>query len=170
MFTMVLLPPSGAGELHLEICLKDLEEDHACIPLKKSDPVVSYRETVSEASTQICLSKSPNKHNRLFMTAAPFPDGLAEDIDKVSLSHSLSLSLISSLSLFLSLTHFISPSLSLSHSFHLSLSFSLSLISSLSLPPISLSLSLCWSLPSLRILVVFNWRSTPPPPPSHREK
>uniref|UniRef100_UPI00398046B5 EF-Tu/IF-2/RF-3 family GTPase n=1 Tax=Salmonella sp. s51944 TaxID=3159655 RepID=UPI00398046B5 len=34
---------AGAGELHLEICLKDLEEDHACIPLKKSDPVVSYR-------------------------------------------------------------------------------------------------------------------------------
>lgn len=24
----------GAGELHLEICLKDLEEDHACVPLK----------------------------------------------------------------------------------------------------------------------------------------
>merc|ERR1712218_636953 len=31
---------AGAGELHLEICLKDLEEDHAQIPLKKSDPVV----------------------------------------------------------------------------------------------------------------------------------
>ena len=50
----------GAGELHLEICLKDLEEDHACIPLKKSDPVVSYRETVSETSSVMCLSKSPN--------------------------------------------------------------------------------------------------------------
>ena len=67
----------------MEICLKDLEEDHACIPLKKSDPVVSYRETVSEESSQMCLSKSPNKHNRLFMKAAPFPDGLAEDIDSV---------------------------------------------------------------------------------------
>merc|ERR1711902_410694 len=72
---------AGAGELHLEICLKDLEEDHACIPLKKSDPVVSYRETVSEESSQMCLSKSPNKHNRLFMRAVPMPDGLAEDID-----------------------------------------------------------------------------------------
>merc|ERR1712180_342911 len=72
---------AGAGELHLEICLKDLEEDHAGIPLKKSDPVVSYRETVSEASSQTCLSKSPNKHNRLFMTAVNFPEGLAEDID-----------------------------------------------------------------------------------------
>jgi len=73
---------AGAGELHLEICLKDLEEDHAQIPLKKSDPVVSYRETVSEESNQMCLSKSPNKHNRLFMRAVPMPDGLAEDIDK----------------------------------------------------------------------------------------
>merc|ERR1719273_59954 len=61
---------AGAGELHLEICLKDLEEDHAQIPLKKSDPVVSYRETVEEESNQMCLSKSPNKHNRLFMKAA----------------------------------------------------------------------------------------------------
>lgn len=73
---------AGAGELHLEICLKDLEEDHACIPLKKSDPVVSYRETVSDESNIMCLAKSPNKHNRLFMKAVPFPDGLAEDIDK----------------------------------------------------------------------------------------
>merc|ERR1712062_891757 len=72
---------AGAGELHLEICLKDLEEDHAQIPLKKGDPVVSYRETVSEESSQMCLSKSPNKHNRLFMRAVPMPDGLAEDID-----------------------------------------------------------------------------------------
>jgi len=72
---------AGAGELHLEICLKDLEEDHANIPLKKSDPVVSYRETVQEESRQMCLSKSPNKHNRLFMRCLPMPDGLAEDID-----------------------------------------------------------------------------------------
>jgi len=78
---------AGAGELHLEICLKDLEEDHAQIPLKKSDPVVSYRETVSEESSQMCLSKSPNKHNRLFMKAVPMPDGLAEDIDKGDVSN-----------------------------------------------------------------------------------
>jgi len=78
---IILIP--GAGELHLEICLKDLEEDHACIPLKKSDPVVSYRETVSEESDRMCLSKSPNKHNRLFLKAAPLPDGLPEDIDNV---------------------------------------------------------------------------------------
>lgn len=75
---------AGAGELHLEICLKDLEEDHAGIPLKKSDPVVSYRETVRAESSVTCLSKSPNKHNRLFMRAGPLPDGCAEAIDSVS--------------------------------------------------------------------------------------
>ena len=75
---------AGAGELHLEICLKDLEEDHACIPIKKSDPVVSYRETVSEESDRTCLSKSPNKHNRLFFRAVNMPDGLASDIEDVS--------------------------------------------------------------------------------------
>ncbi|XP_033751008.1 LOW QUALITY PROTEIN: translation elongation factor 2-like [Pecten maximus] len=72
---------AGAGELHLEICLKDLEEDHAGIPIKKSDPVVSYRETVGEDSSITCLSKSPNKHNRLYMKARPLPDDCPEAID-----------------------------------------------------------------------------------------
>ena len=80
---------AGAGELHLEICLKDLEEDHAGIPLIKSDPVVTYRETVQSESDRTCLSKSPNKHNRIFMRACPMPDGLPEDIDSVSSLDSL---------------------------------------------------------------------------------
>merc|ERR1711931_297414 len=50
---------AGAGELHLEICLKDLEEDHAQIPIKVSEPVVSYRESVREESDRTCLSKPP---------------------------------------------------------------------------------------------------------------
>merc|ERR1711923_302993 len=73
---------AGAGELHLEICLKDLQEDFMGTEVRISEPVVSYRETVSEESNQTCLSKSPNKHNRLFMKAVPMPDGLADDIDK----------------------------------------------------------------------------------------
>merc|ERR550514_1928859 len=72
---------AGAGELHLEICLKDLEEDHAQIPLVKSDPVVSYREGILAESEHMCLSKSPNKHNRLYMKARPVGEELAKDID-----------------------------------------------------------------------------------------
>ena len=57
---------AGCGELHVEICLKDLEEEYAKCPIKKGDPVVSYKETVIEDSSQTCLSKSPNKHNRIY--------------------------------------------------------------------------------------------------------
>jgi len=58
---------AGCGELHIEICLKDLVEEFAKCEIKKGDPVVSYRETVTDDSSQLCLSKSPNKHNRLFV-------------------------------------------------------------------------------------------------------
>jgi elongation factor 2 len=77
---------AGAGELHLEICLKDLEEEHACIPLKKTDPVVSYRETVLEESKISCLAKSPNKHNRLLMKACPLTEEVADEIDSGKIS------------------------------------------------------------------------------------
>lgn len=72
---------AGAGELHLEICLKDLEEDHAGIPLKISDPVVQYRETVSDKSSMTALSKSPNKHNRLYVVAEPLGEEVSKDIE-----------------------------------------------------------------------------------------
>ena len=72
---------AGCGELHVEICLKDLEEEYAKCPIKKGDPVVSYKETVVGESSQICLSKSPNKHNRLHCTAAPLGDELSNDVE-----------------------------------------------------------------------------------------
>jgi len=72
---------AGAGELHLEICLKDLEEDHAGVPLKKSDPVVPYRETVKAESSIVALSKSQNKHNRLYMKALPMDEEVTKDIE-----------------------------------------------------------------------------------------
>jgi len=72
---------AGAGELHLEICLKDLEEDHAQIPLIKGDPVVQYRETVTAESNIMCLSKSPNKHNRIYMKAFPLTEENSVDIE-----------------------------------------------------------------------------------------
>ena len=35
--------------------------------IRISDPVVSFRETVQLQSDHICMSKSPNKHNRLYL-------------------------------------------------------------------------------------------------------
>jgi len=74
---------AGAGELHLEICLKDLAEDFmGGAPIKISDPVVSYRETVQDESSQVVLSKSPNKHNRLYVKAAAMPDNMDQAIEE----------------------------------------------------------------------------------------
>jgi len=73
---------AGCGELHVEICLKDLEEEFAKCDIIKGDPVVTYKETVTEESSQMCLSKSPNKHNRLYMKAMPIDDELSNMIEK----------------------------------------------------------------------------------------
>jgi elongation factor 2 len=90
---------AGAGELHLEICLKvcfclvhrqapaefislqDLQEDHAGVPLKISDPVVPYRETVKAESSIVALSKSQNKHNRLYTKALPLDEAVTKGIE-----------------------------------------------------------------------------------------
>eukprot|EP01114_Cavostelium_apophysatum_P003424 TRINITY_DN132_c0_g1_i1.p1 TRINITY_DN132_c0_g1~~TRINITY_DN132_c0_g1_i1.p1 ORF type:complete len:845 (+),score=289.09 TRINITY_DN132_c0_g1_i1:172-2706(+) len=73
---------AGAGELHLEICIKDLQEEYmGGAEIKVSEPVVSFRETVNTTSSEVCLSKSPNKHNRLYVVAAPLEEKLPEAID-----------------------------------------------------------------------------------------
>ncbi|OBA18816.1 uncharacterized protein OGAPODRAFT_15433 [Ogataea polymorpha] len=81
------ISPSGehivaaTGELHLEICLSDLENDHAGVPLKISPPVVSYRETVESESRIVALSKSPNKHNRIYLKAEPMDEEVNQAIE-----------------------------------------------------------------------------------------
>ncbi len=73
---------AGCGELHIEICLKDLEEEYAKCPIKKGDPVVSYKETVTvEERTETCLSKSPNKHNRLYLDCLTLGNELTDKIE-----------------------------------------------------------------------------------------
>merc|ERR1719329_1098400 len=72
---------AGAGELHLEICIKDLRE-FAGIGIREGEPVVSFRETVVAESSQTCLSKSPNKHNRLFCRAEPIDDKTVEAFEE----------------------------------------------------------------------------------------
>jgi len=85
---------AGAGELHLEICLKDLREDYMKgADVRVSEPVVSFGETVGGKTGDdgvhpaICVSKSPNKHNRLYMYAEPLDAEfiLAVDDDEIVL-------------------------------------------------------------------------------------
>merc|ERR1711988_1944778 len=73
---------AGCGELHVEICLKDLVEEYAKCEIVKGDPVVTYKETITNESSQMCLSKSPNKHNRLYCKAKPLGDELTTMIEE----------------------------------------------------------------------------------------
>eukprot|EP00494_Astrolonche_serrata_P004369 UN04381 len=79
---------AGAGELHLEICLKDLQEQYMKgAKIKQSEPVVSYAEGISKKTgyedeyPEMCVAKSPNKHNRLYMWACPLKPELCAAID-----------------------------------------------------------------------------------------
>jgi len=79
---------AGAGELHLEICLKDLREDYMKgAEVRVSEPIVSFGETVDaktgwdEKHPSIMVSKSPNKHNRLYMYAEPLTDKFVAAVD-----------------------------------------------------------------------------------------
>jgi len=72
---------AGCGELHLEICLKDLQEDFMGTEVNIGNPIVSYRESISEESSKVALSKSPNKHNRLYVIAYPLTEEVSQAID-----------------------------------------------------------------------------------------
>jgi elongation factor 2 len=72
---------AGCGELHLEICLNDLANDFMKgAPIHTSEPVVTYCETVTSESVEV-LSKSANKHNRLFCIASPLNDEICAMFD-----------------------------------------------------------------------------------------
>jgi elongation factor 2 len=72
---------AGAGELHLEICMKDLREQYMKgAPIRVSEPVVSFCETIGKESEMTCVSKSPNKHNRIYLTGNPIGEELTKAI------------------------------------------------------------------------------------------
>ena len=72
---------AGAGELHLEICLKDLQEDFmGGAEIRISDPVVSFRETVPAPPTT-CHVQVPEQAQPLVLPSDAMERGLAEAID-----------------------------------------------------------------------------------------
>jgi len=77
---------AGCGELHVEICLNDLEKDYAQCEIIKSDPVVTYKETMTEESSDSAMTKSQNKHNRIHGTAGPLQAELSELIENGDIS------------------------------------------------------------------------------------
>eukprot|EP01097_Dermamoeba_algensis_P001727 TRINITY_DN1649_c0_g1_i1.p1 TRINITY_DN1649_c0_g1~~TRINITY_DN1649_c0_g1_i1.p1 ORF type:complete len:848 (-),score=228.32 TRINITY_DN1649_c0_g1_i1:31-2574(-) len=76
---------AAAGELHMEVCLAQLKE--LCnVEFTTSDPVVTFKETVTAVSSINCLSKSPNKHNRLYFSAQPLGEDLTLAIEDGKIS------------------------------------------------------------------------------------
>ena len=73
----------GAGELHLEICLKDLRDDFCGgIEFQTSDPVVQYKETITEKCTRVVMAKSANKHNRLYFDCEPISEEVLKKMEE----------------------------------------------------------------------------------------
>ena len=71
---------AGSGELHVEICINDLINEYCQIEIVKSDPIVSYRETVNDKSIS-AMAKSSNNHNRLYCTAEPVEEEFSVAIE-----------------------------------------------------------------------------------------
>ncbi len=70
---------SGMGELHLEITAYRMQE--AGLKVKISKPIVIYRETIShDYRGPAIMGKSPNKHNKLWVTIQKLPDDVIEGI------------------------------------------------------------------------------------------
>jgi len=68
---------SGMGELHLEITAYRMQE--ANLKVKTSEPIVIYRETIShDYKGPPVMGKSPNKHNKLWVTLEKLPEDVIE--------------------------------------------------------------------------------------------
>jgi elongation factor 2 len=79
---------AGMGVLHLEIATSLLQE--AGLDIVTTQPLINYRETIRAKAGPI-MSKSPNKHNKIFMRIEPLQDDILdlirtgkikEDMDK----------------------------------------------------------------------------------------
>ena len=78
---------AGAGELHLDVAIEQLKTDFLKgVEMVQSDPIVQYCETVIAESSQVCLAKSANKHNRLFATAEPMTPELVSYMEGPEMS------------------------------------------------------------------------------------
>ena len=69
---------AGMGELHLEVVTNRIKEEKG-LNIRVSPPIVSYREAVTKLSPQV-EGKSPNKHNKFYITLEPLEEEFIEAI------------------------------------------------------------------------------------------
>ncbi|MBI4144057.1 elongation factor EF-2 [Candidatus Woesearchaeota archaeon] len=77
---------SGMGELHLEIVENRIITEKG-LQIKTSPPIIVYRETVSKKSPEM-EGKTPNKHNRIYVTVEPLEPHVQELIKNRELPES----------------------------------------------------------------------------------
>jgi elongation factor 2 len=76
---------SGMGELHLEITAYRMQE--AGLKARLSEPIVIYRETISQNyQGPSVMGKSPNKHNKLWITVEKLSDEVIEALREGKIS------------------------------------------------------------------------------------
>jgi elongation factor 2 len=68
---------AGMGVLHLEIATSLLQEKG--LEIVTTQPLINYRETIRAKAGPI-MSKSPNKHNKIFMRVEPLTDDILDMI------------------------------------------------------------------------------------------
>ncbi|HEY6885529.1 MAG TPA: elongation factor EF-2 [Nitrososphaeraceae archaeon] len=86
---------AGMGVLHLEIATSLLQE--AGLSITTSQPLINYRETIRTKAGPV-MSKSPNRHNKIFMRVEPLDESIIEmiktghikeDMDKKEMARTL---------------------------------------------------------------------------------
>ncbi len=70
---------SGMGELHLEITLYRIVNEHG-IEVNSSPPIVVYRESVEKTTPREFEGKSPNKHNKFYVVVEPLEQAVVDAI------------------------------------------------------------------------------------------
>ena len=78
---------SGMGPLHIEIALWWLKENYG-LEVKTSQPLVVYRETVRRKG-RMFEGKSPNKHNKLYISVEPLNEETIKLIREVVISEDM---------------------------------------------------------------------------------
>ena len=74
---------AGMGVLHLEIATSLIAD--AGVQIVTSQPLINYRETIQNES-EVVMSKSPNRHNKIFMKVEPLDPEIADMIRAGQLS------------------------------------------------------------------------------------
>jgi elongation factor 2 len=69
---------SGQGELHLEVQTQRIERNHG-IPVRTGEPIVVFREAPRGGSREV-EGRSPNNHNRFYVTVEPLDEAVVETI------------------------------------------------------------------------------------------